>query len=101
MNEENSIGMVSKDEIRHLGWLARIELSEEEISKYESQIDRIIQHFDILDNLALDDLEPIYLKKSVRGLRIDQAKDFGADVLPKTRNGKDGYLKGPKSDVKP
>lgn len=93
--------MVSKDEIRHLGWLARIELSEEEISKYESQIDRIIQHFDILDSLALDDLEPIYLKKSVCGLRIDQAKDFGADVLPKTRNGKDGYLKGPKSDVKP
>ena len=93
--------MVSKDEIRHLGWLARIELSEEEISKYESQIDRIIQHFDILDSLALDDLEPIYLEKSVRGLRIDQATDFNADVLPKTRNGKDGYLKGPKSDVKP
>ena len=54
MNEENSIGMISKDEIKHLGWLARLELSEEEISKYESQIDRIIQHFDILDGLALD-----------------------------------------------
>ena len=93
--------MVSKDEIRHLGWLARIELSEEEISKYESQIDRIIQHFDILDSLVLKNLEPNYLKKSVRGLRIDQANDFSADVLPKTRNGKDGYLKGPKSDVKP
>ena len=74
MNEENSVGMVSKDEIRHLGWLARIELSEEEISKYESQIDRIIQHFDILDSLALDDLEPIYLKKSVRRLAYRPSK---------------------------
>ena len=46
--------MVSKDEIRHLGWLARLDLSEEELSKYESQIDRIIQHFDILDSLELD-----------------------------------------------
>lgn len=92
--------MVSKDEIKHLGWLARLELSEEELSKYESQIDRIIQHFDILDGLAIDILEPTYLTKSVHSLRIDQAKDFGGDVLPKTRNRKDGYLKGPRSDVK-
>jgi len=101
VNEENSIGMVSKDEIKHLGWLARLDLSEEELSKYESQIDRIIQHFDILDGLELDILEPTYLTKSVRSLRIDQAKHFGESVLPKSRNRKDGYLKGPKSDVKP
>ena len=87
--------MVSKDEIKHLGWLARLDLSEEELLKYESQIDRIIQHFDILDIL-----EPTYFTKSVRNLRLDQAKDFGENVLPKTRNRKDGYLKGPKSDVK-
>jgi aspartyl-tRNA(Asn)/glutamyl-tRNA(Gln) amidotransferase subunit C len=92
--------MVSKDEIRHLGWLARLDLSEEELSKYESQIDRIIQHFDILDSLELDIMEPTYLTKSVRNLRLDKAKDFGENVLPKTKNRKDGYLKGPKSDVK-
>jgi aspartyl-tRNA(Asn)/glutamyl-tRNA(Gln) amidotransferase subunit C len=92
--------MVSKDEIKHLGWLARLDLSEEELLKYESQIDRIIQHFDILDGLTLDILEPTYFTKSVRNLRLDQAKDFGENVLPKTRNRKDGYLKGPKSDVK-
>ena len=33
MNEENYIGMVSKDEIKHLGWLARLDLSEEEAIK--------------------------------------------------------------------
>ena len=71
------------------------------LSKYEPQIARIIQHFDILDGLPLDFLEPTYLTKSVRSLRIDQAKDFGENVLPKSRNRKDGYLKGPKSDVKP
>jgi aspartyl-tRNA(Asn)/glutamyl-tRNA(Gln) amidotransferase subunit C len=92
--------MVSKDELKHLGWLARLDLSEEELSKYETQIDQIIQHFDILDGLALDILEPTYLTKSVRNLRIDQAKDFGENVLPKARNRKNGYLKGPKSDVK-
>jgi aspartyl-tRNA(Asn)/glutamyl-tRNA(Gln) amidotransferase subunit C len=92
--------MVSKEEIKHLGWLARLDLSEEELLKYESQIDRIIQHFDILDGVALDDLEPTHQSKSVRNLRIDEAKNFGENVLPKTRNRKDGYLKGPKSDVK-
>ena len=92
--------MVSKDELKHLGWLARLDLSEEELLKYESQIDRIIQQFDILDRLTLDTLEPTYQTKSVRNLRIDEAKNFGENVLPKTRNRKDGYLKGPKSDVK-
>jgi aspartyl-tRNA(Asn)/glutamyl-tRNA(Gln) amidotransferase subunit C len=92
--------MVSKDELKHLGWLARLDLTEEELLKYESQIDRIIQQFDILDRLTLDTLEPSHQTKSVRNLRIDEAKNFGENVLPKTRNRKDGYLKGPKSDVK-
>ena len=92
--------MVSKDELKHLGWLARLDLSEEELLKYEYQIDRIIQQFDILDRLTLDTLEPTHQTKSVRNLRIDEAKNFGENVLPKTRNRKDGYLKGPKSDVK-
>jgi aspartyl-tRNA(Asn)/glutamyl-tRNA(Gln) amidotransferase subunit C len=92
--------MVSKEEIKHLGWLARLDLSEEELLKYESQIDRIIQHFDILESVTLDVLEPVHQSKSVRNLRIDEAKNFGENVLPKTRNRKDGYLKGPKSDVK-
>jgi aspartyl-tRNA(Asn)/glutamyl-tRNA(Gln) amidotransferase subunit C len=92
--------MISKDELKHLGWLARLDLSEEELLKYESQIDRIIQQFDILDRLTLDTLEPTHQTKSVRNLRIDEAKNFGENVLPKTRNRKDGYLKGPKSDVK-
>ena len=92
--------MVSKDELKHLGWLARLDLSEEELLKYESQIDRIIQQFDILDRLTLDTLEPTHQTKLVRNLRIDEAKNFGENVLPKTRNRKDGYLKGPKSDVK-
>ena len=92
--------MVSKDELKHLGWLARLDLTEEELLKYESQIDRIIQQFDILDRLTLDTLEPTHQTKSVRNLRIDEAKNFGENVLPKSRNRKDGYLKGPKSDVK-
>lgn len=100
MNKEKNTSMVSKDEIRHLGWLARLDLSEEELSKYETQIDQIIQYFDVLDGLDLDIMEPTYLAKSVRSLRLDQAKDFCGNVLPKERSRKNGYLKGPKSDVK-
>lgn len=92
--------MVSKDEIKHLGWLARLDLSEQELTKYESQVDRIIQYFDILDDVALE-LEPDYDKKCVRALRTDKAEDFGGNVLPKTRDKKDGYLKGPRTDVRP
>jgi hypothetical protein len=36
----------------------------------------------------------------VRNLRLDQPKDYDANVLPRTRKRQDGYLKGPKGDVK-
>jgi Asp-tRNA(Asn)/Glu-tRNA(Gln) amidotransferase C subunit len=35
--------MVSKDEIKHLGWLSRLELTDKDLDRYVSQIDEIIE----------------------------------------------------------
>jgi Asp-tRNA(Asn)/Glu-tRNA(Gln) amidotransferase C subunit len=36
--------MVSMEEIRHLGLLSKLELTDQELRKYESQIEEIIRY---------------------------------------------------------
>jgi aspartyl-tRNA(Asn)/glutamyl-tRNA(Gln) amidotransferase subunit C len=87
--------MVTKDEIKHLGWLSRMELSDDELDRYTSQIEQIIAYLDTLDQIELEKVEPIKTRKKFAELRPDEAQAFGKDVLG-TPNRKDGFVKGPR-----
>lgn len=87
--------MVTKDEVKHLGWLSRIELSDDELEKYTSQIEQIVAYLDTLDTIELEKAEPIRARKKFADLRPDEAQAFGSDALP-TSNRKDGFVKGPR-----
>ena len=78
--------MISKDEIKHLGWLSRLELTEEEISKYAFQIKEIVGYLDKLDSISLTEIEPVRSKKKISELRKDHVKPFTGD----------GFIKGPR-----
>ena len=88
--------MVSRDEIKHLGWLSRLELTEEEISKYALQIEKIIGYLDKLDSISLSEIEPIRSKKNISELRKDRIEPFKGDPLPGSKYRKDGFIKGPR-----
>ncbi len=87
--------MVTKEEIKHLGWLSRIELSDEEIARYTSQIEQIIAYLDKLDTIPLEQVEVIKSKSQFSELRKDEEHPFGADTLG-TKYRKDGFVKGPR-----
>jgi aspartyl-tRNA(Asn)/glutamyl-tRNA(Gln) amidotransferase subunit C len=87
--------MVTKEEIKHLGWLSRIELSDDELEKYTSQIEQIIGYLDTLDKIELEKAEPIKPRKKYADLRPDESHAFGEDALG-TKNRKDGFVKGPR-----
>lgn len=87
--------MVTKDEIKHLGWLSRIELSDDELDRYTSQIEQIIAYLDTLDRIELEMAESIKARKKFADLRPDESHAFGADALG-TKNRKDGFVKGPR-----
>ena len=86
---------VTKDQVSHLGWLSRIELSDEEIERNTGQIEQIIKYLDKLDSITLDETEAISVKKDFSELREDTPEAFGADPLG-TAHRKDGYVKGPR-----
>ena len=87
--------MVTKAELKHLGWLARIELSDVELERYTSQIEGIIKYLDKLDSLPLEQVRPLATKKKFADLRPDEPADFEGDVLG-TKYRKEGFVKGPR-----
>jgi aspartyl-tRNA(Asn)/glutamyl-tRNA(Gln) amidotransferase subunit C len=87
--------MVTKEQVRHLGWLSRIELSDSEIERYTSQIEGIIKYLDTLDTIPLKEVAPIVAKKTFSDLRPDEPEKFEGDALG-TKYRKDGFVKGPR-----
>jgi aspartyl-tRNA(Asn)/glutamyl-tRNA(Gln) amidotransferase subunit C len=87
--------MVTKEEVKHLGWLARIELSDAELDRYTSQIEEIIKYLDKLDTIPLEQVKPIVSRKKFADLRPDEQADFEGDALG-TKYRKDGFVKGPR-----
>ncbi|HZC20145.1 MAG TPA: Asp-tRNA(Asn)/Glu-tRNA(Gln) amidotransferase subunit GatC [Nitrososphaeraceae archaeon] len=88
--------MISNDEIKHLGWLSRLELTDEEIVRYALQIEEVIKYLNKLDSISLSEVEPVRLKKKISELRKDDVKPFEGDALEVAKNRKNGYVKGPR-----
>jgi aspartyl-tRNA(Asn)/glutamyl-tRNA(Gln) amidotransferase subunit C len=88
--------MISNDEIKHLGWLSRLELTDEEIGRYALQIEEVIKYLNKLDSMSLSEDEPVRLKKKISELRKDDVKPFEGDALEVAKNRKNGYVKGPR-----
>lgn len=88
--------VVSRDEVKHLGWLCRIELSDEELARYTSQIEEIVRYLDKLDGMSLEQAQPVAARKKFSELRADEPAEFGQDALGGTKHRKDGFVKGPR-----
>ena len=88
--------MVFKEEIRHLGELSKLEFTDQELRKYESQIEEIIRYLDVLDRLSLDEIEPVQSTIKVSKLRKDNVETFQGDALKNVKYRKDAFIKGPR-----
>jgi aspartyl-tRNA(Asn)/glutamyl-tRNA(Gln) amidotransferase subunit C len=88
--------MISKDEIKHLGWLSKLELTDEEIIRYAFQIKEVIKYLNKLDSISLSEVEPVHLKKKISELRKDGVKPFEGDALEVAKNRKDSFIRGPR-----
>ena len=66
---------LSKEEVEHIAKLARLELSEEEIERYRSQLSDILDYADRLQALDTSNIPPTAsVLKSGSNLRKDQSK---------------------------
>lgn len=88
--------MLTKEEVIKVAGLARIELSEEEVQKFQKDLSSILDYVDELKNVDTEGLEIV---ASVTGLenvqREDKAVliDYQDDILANAPESKDGYYK--------
>lgn len=49
---------ITREQVRHIALLARLDLSEEEEASFTDQLDHILTHFERLQHLATEQIEP-------------------------------------------
>ena len=52
--------MITKEDVEHIGWLARIEISEQETVEYMEKLNSVLEYFGQLDELETENVAPTY-----------------------------------------
>ena len=66
---------ITKEEVRHLGKLARIELSKEEVDRFQKQIASILDYMDKLKKVTVEKGEKIVISDVENVLREDVVRE--------------------------
>lgn len=82
--------------MKHLAWVSRLDLTNDEIEKYHIEIEKIIGYLDRLDSISLSDVEPRHYERRVSEFRDDIIYDNQTDLSKTTKCSKEGYVKGPR-----
>ncbi len=82
--------MITKRDVEHIGWLARIKLTEEEKEKFTEQFNPILDYFEKLDEVD-PDVPPAY---NISGLM----NVFRADVVRESISRDDALGNAPKKE---
>ncbi|WP_147803991.1 Asp-tRNA(Asn)/Glu-tRNA(Gln) amidotransferase subunit GatC [Alkalicoccus halolimnae] len=89
---------ISKEQIRHVAELARLDLKEEEVSHFGGQLDEVIKSVQQLNELDTGNVEPTSHVLDVRNvLREDEAKPSLSrdDALKNAPDQQEGQVKVP------
>lgn len=73
---------LSKEEIKKVANLAKLELNDVEISKYQTQLSAVLEYIDLIKEADCPDLEVLGLdSENFNRTREDQAKDWPEDEV--------------------
>lgn len=90
---------VSRENIKKISRLARIEVSEEEKEALATQMGKIIGWFEKLNEVNTDAVEPLVnVNEMILDLKPDEVRDgnIQEDVLKNAKDAKYGYFSVPK-----
>jgi aspartyl-tRNA(Asn)/glutamyl-tRNA(Gln) amidotransferase subunit C len=86
---------ISNDEIKKLGDLARINVSDAEIEQFKQDLDSILAYVDQIQKADVGDVEEVHMVKNV--VREDDnmipAGTHTEDILNQAPDTKDGFIK--------
>lgn len=66
---------ISKDEVRYIANLARLELSESEVEKFSIQLSKILDHAAVIKQLDVEEMRPLTHAVDQRNVfRVDEVE---------------------------
>ena len=89
---------ISKKEIKHLSWLAKIELSKEEEELFSKQLNDILSYFNKIDEADVEKLSPTHhVVELINVMRADEPESSASDeILRNIPKMKGRYVKAPR-----
>ena len=88
---------LSKEQVVHLARLAKLELSEDEIEKYQEDLSSILEYFEMLQDVDTTGLEPTSqvsgLTNVMRQDAVQEQKASPESLLMGAPRSQDGYIK--------
>jgi aspartyl-tRNA(Asn)/glutamyl-tRNA(Gln) amidotransferase subunit C len=87
---------LSRDVVTHIAKLARVELSDAEVDVFSEQLSEIIGHFDALNAVDTDGVEPTAHTLPLRNVMADDVSRPSLpqdEVLALAPSAEDGYLR--------
>jgi len=91
--------MIAKKDLEHIGWLARIELSEEDKEKYTPKLNSVLDYFSELDKADTDGVEPTYHVMPMSNVfreDVPTGSMSQEEALSNTMKNQDGFIKAPR-----
>ena len=90
--------MITKDQLKHLSKLSKIDLTENEFEVYTKQIEKIIKYLDKLDEISFEENNQSLLLlsfKKLSELREDTIIEPTLNIDKIAKNLKDKFVRGP------
>ena len=90
---------LTPDQVRRVGMLARIELTDSEVATLSDQLSEILDYVEQLNELNTDEVEPTsHVVPIVNAFRADEAEEFPAReaLLAAAPQRGEGYFKVPR-----
>ena len=87
------------EEVKHVAWLCRIDLEEEEIEDYKEKFNDILNYFKKVNEIDTENIEPTFqIIKDTNRFREDEIKESlsEAEIFQNIPKKKDKFIKGPK-----
>ncbi|MHC1756309.1 MAG: Asp-tRNA(Asn)/Glu-tRNA(Gln) amidotransferase subunit GatC [Methanosarcina sp.] len=91
--------MITKEDVEHIGWLARIEINEQETVEYMEKLNSVLEYFGQLDKVPTEDIAPTYHVAEIYNVfREDMVEEClpQETVLANTEHKQDGAFRVPK-----
>ncbi len=93
--------MITQKDLTHIGWLARLELSEKDKEEYAPKLNPVLDYFSELDEVDTEGVEPMYHVLELSNVfREDELNTKGSldqnEALSNAPNSQDGFFKAPR-----